>query len=243
MQYLSSLTGFAKRHAAGILPAGAITGVLVASLLVAPSSILGLGTSYGYGSSCISATIAATPVQPQHEGTGVSLKASSTGCGLPEYKFYLQAPGGAWTAVSPFGGDTYGWVTDGAQDGVWGIGVWVRQIGSAAIYQAYYIGTYSIQANCTSAKLTTSPTTPRPQGTTVLLTGSSTGCNNTEYRYWVLTRNGTHWSSFGPYSSTTTVTWDTTNYAIGPTRLGVWARQIGSIHGYDTYSIITFQIT
>ena len=236
---------FKRTFAAGLLPALIVTGVLLVAF-IAPAGAARLTASTSCGSypySFTSASLSASPAQPQHEGTGVTLTASSTGCPNPEYKFFLQPPGGSWTAVSGYQGSIFGWNTTNAKDGVWGIGVWVREIGSTVAYRAYYLGTYQIQANCTSVGLSAAPGQPQARGTSITLTGLATGCNTPRYRFWVLTRHGTHWSSFGPYSSSDHVVWHTAGYPKGPNRIGVWARQFNSGHAYDTYAIITFYLS
>jgi hypothetical protein len=159
--------------------------------------------------------------------------------------FFLATagPSGRFTAVTGYGGATFAWNTTGAHDGVWGIGVWVREIGSGVSHQAYYIGSYKILANCIAAQLNTSPASPQTRGTVVTLQASSTQCSHPRYRFFVLTRNGTHWSSFGAFSASSTVNWNTAGYAAGPWRLLLEARQLGSVHSYDTYAVITFYVS
>src|SRR5712692_3949904 len=100
---LSSLQTLLKKQAARILPAGAVTSVLAASLFVGLPGIIGMGTGYPYAptTACTSANVSAAPASPQAAGTAsVVLTGSSSTCGHPEYQFYTQAPGGPWAAVT-----------------------------------------------------------------------------------------------------------------------------------------------
>jgi hypothetical protein len=235
---------FKKSAIAGLIPALLVSMALMVAFIAPVGAARATSTSAGCGGYPYSrATVALTaaPASPRNEGIVVALMATSTGCTHPEYKFFLQRPGSGWGAVSGYG-DTFSWDTTGDRDGVWGIGVWVRQAGTTQAYAAYFLGTYRILANCTSATITTTPTSPQPRGTSVTLHGSSTQCRAPLYRFWILTRNGTRWSSFGGYSGSSTVTWNTTNYPKGPNRIGVWVRQFGSTHAYDSYAITTFYV-
>jgi hypothetical protein len=155
----------------------------------------------------------------------------------------LAAPGGSWVEARSYGGPVFVWNTANARDGYWGIGVWVRETGSTASYQAYYISTYRILAQCASSGLAASPPSPQARGTMVTLTGSSTGCNNPRYRFWIYTHVRPHWSSFGPYSASNTKVWNTTGYAPGTYKIGVWVRNSNSTHSLDSYTVMTYKIT
>src|ERR1700687_869310 len=87
--------------------------------------------------------------------TTVAFTAGSTGCLTPEYKFFIQTAGGAWGGQTGYGasgvaktGDgaaaTWNLDTTGYVAGVYWVGVWVRQTGSSAAYEAYWIGTYTL---------------------------------------------------------------------------------------------------
>ena len=235
-----------KRFATGIVLPTIVVAMVLAAALMAPSPARWLGfagVNAVYNTNCTSAHVDAAPLSLATEGSNVTLTASSTNCATPQYKFWLQPPGGVWTAVSGYGGPTFVWNTTGARDGVWGIGVWARETGHTAPYEAYYIGSYRILANCISATLTATPNSPQARGTVITLKGFSTLCSQPRYRFWILTHVRPHWSSFGPYSTSDTKTWNTAGYAKGAYRIGVWARQVNSTHTYDAYNIITFYVT
>ena len=59
---------------------------------------------------CDSASI--DPIPPQQIGSSITLGASANGCSAPEYKFFLQQPGGSWVAVTGWTtNDSYVWPT------------------------------------------------------------------------------------------------------------------------------------
>src|SRR5665213_1369082 len=88
-------------------------------------------------------------------------------------------------------------------------------------------------AGCNAAAMTGSPGSPRPTGTTIQFTATSTGCNTPEYAYWVKPGGGS-WTLERDYGS---AAWslNTTPSAAGTYQLAVWARQKGSGRAYDAY--------
>src|SRR5256885_16635701 len=99
---------------------------------------------------------------PKAPGATVTFAATSTGCTTPEYKFFVQPPGGSWTASTAFGANTWAWNTTGLANGVYGVGVWVRQSGSGGPYGGYWIRTYKLsRVHCTPGPVPAGP--PRPQ--------------------------------------------------------------------------------
>lgn len=241
------LSLFKKRTFKALPPVLAVPTMLAVLLLApAPASVFGIVSGYNYGgSACSSASVAGTPAQPQTVGTSILLTATATACTHPEFEFFVQPPGGAWTAVTgmlTWPQNTFTWNTTGAP-GVWGIGVWARHSGSTARYEVYDLSTYALTGTCTSTTLTITPAQPQTKGTSETLTATSTGCPTPQYRFWILI--GKKWASFGPYSGSTTATWRTASYHFkrGTYQVGVWARQVGSHHAYDTYSIVSFRLT
>jgi hypothetical protein len=190
---------------------------------------------------CTSAALSASPVSPQASGTTVSLTASSTGCLNPEYKFWLLPPGGSWTAQTGFGGNAFTWNTTGFASGVYQIGVWARNIGSRASYEAYFIGTYTLSVlTCTAADLSTVTPSPAVAGTLVTWTATATRCPGAQFRFWILPHGGS-WTMTRDYGAATWI-WNTTGLAAGTYEVGVWALQAGSTNTYDAYGITTFVI-
>jgi uncharacterized protein YkwD len=94
-------------------------------------------------SPCSSASIAASPASPQVPGTTITFTANSTGCASPSYEFWkLPPPNTAWSVAQPYGAATFSWNTTGLAPGIYEVGVWVRQTGSANSYDSYAIITF-----------------------------------------------------------------------------------------------------
>jgi hypothetical protein len=92
---------------------------------------------------CTAANLTVTPASPQSPGTAVTFSATATGCARASFEFWeLPPPGTTWTAVRAYGsGNTFTWNSTGAS-GPYRFGVWLRQSGSTASYEAYAIVTY-----------------------------------------------------------------------------------------------------
>ena len=165
------------------------------------------------------------------------------GCAAPEFKFFLQAPGGAgWTAQGGWGGNTWTWNTTGLKGGVYGVGVWARYAGSTAAYESYWLGTYTLSVTpCSAATITTSTASPKAAGTSIAFTAAATRCPGAQYRFWVQAPGGSFVMKrdYGAGSWT----WDTTGLAAGTYLVGVWAQQPGSAAQYDTYAFTTFVLS
>ena len=233
-----------KASAAGLVPAFIVSLVLAAALLL-PVTASAASTCGGYGyAGKPTAKLTATPASPQQVGLTVALTASSTGCSNPEYRFFGLAPGRTtWRMIRNYSTDaTFNWITVGSPIGVYGVGVWVRQVGNTASYEAYYIGSYTL-TGCSGVKLDATPPSPQAQGTTVTLTATASGCSNPEYQFYRRIPGTTAWIRIQAYSNDNTKDFNSAGATKGPTGFGVWARQIGSGSRYDTYAIITYYIT
>jgi hypothetical protein len=182
---------------------------------------------------------------PQQSGATISGSGSSNSCTTPQYQFLLKRPGGAWTVKQAYGaGTSWSWNTTGYPSGYYQLGVWVKQAGSTATYDAYAITDFQLAVGyCTSANLAPSPALPQVPGTSITLTTSSTGCTAPRYEFWRLAPGSSTWQSLGAYAAGTTLAWDTTGLATGSYRFGVWAKQNGSPNSYDTYAQTTFWLT
>jgi hypothetical protein len=248
---LSSLQTLLKKQAARILPIGAVTGVLGFSLVLGGAGIVGAGTGYGYGgSACTSANVSAAPASPQLAGVAsVVLTGSSTTCSHPEYQFYTQTPGGPWTAVTasymPWNGTstaTVTWNTSALPPGTYGIGVWARNSGSTAVYEAYATATFDLSGNCSTASITPSVPSPAQPGQAVTFTATAAGCASAEFRYWLTYPGGAGWIMVRDYGAST---WNwpagaTTLSTQGTYLIGVWARAVGSPNAYDSYAYLAY---
>ena len=94
---------------------------------------------------------------------------------------------------------------------------------------------------CGSATLSASPSAPRPTGTLVRFTPTSTLCNTPQYAFWVRNPAG-RWDLKRDYGSGSW-TWNTSGLAAGLYQVEVWARQRGSAKAYDTFGVTTYSLT
>src|SRR5205823_3893339 len=96
---------------------------------------------------CSGASLTTNSQSPQQAGTTVILTASSTCPGPPEYRFWVQPPGGSWGIVQDYStAGTYTWNTTGKAQGSYGLEVDVRDQGATGTYEkvsniTYVLGT------------------------------------------------------------------------------------------------------
>ncbi len=189
---------------------------------------------------CTSATMTSTAWRaPQ---TTVTFTAGAMGCLSPEYKFFLQTAAGAWVAETGYrAAATWNLDTTGYVAGVYGVGVWIRQAGSSAAYETYWVGTYTLSAvACESATLAYQALTePAPGGTAVTFNAAATVCPAPQFRFW-LTGPGFDWTLVQDWGAASW-TW-TTPHVDGVYQVGVWARQPSSTNSYDTFGITTYYV-
>src|SRR2546428_122300 len=188
---------------------------------------------------CATVTETATPASPQSAGTAVKFAAGATGCPNPTYQFWLQAPGGVWTAAqADRANNTWGWSTSGLATGTYTIDVYARDASSTATFDAHISPnpTYELSAGpaCASVSETAIPASPQSPGTTVKFTATATGCPNPTYQFWFQAPGG-GWSVVQAYSSNNTWTWSTTGLAGGTYLFDVYARQNGSTASYEAH--------
>ena len=91
---------------------------------------------------CTSVSLSPNPASPQASGTTVAWTASASGCGSPEYIFYLFD--GAWSVAQSWSTNaTFNWSTTGLAAGSYYIEVDVRN-GSSGTSQTYRAVSYSL---------------------------------------------------------------------------------------------------
>jgi hypothetical protein len=203
-------------------------------------------TSSGSGPACQAVNVSAGPGSPSVSGATVTLTATSTGCSSPEYRWWVRDPSGRWATVQNYpASGTFSWSTSSLAPGTYQLGVWARQSGSSASYEAYSFVTYTLTpafGPCSAVSIAPGAASPQPQGTSITLNATAAGCGSPEYRFWVAPPAG----SFAPltsYSASNAFAWDTSGLAPGTYQVGVWARQSGSGGAYQAYAISTFQLT
>jgi len=95
---------------------------------------------------CSGATLNADHTSPQPAGTTVIITGSATCLGTPQYRFWLQKPGGGWAIVQDYGGGaTLTWNTTGLPPGVYRLEVDIRNQGTSVTYETVANITFTIQ--------------------------------------------------------------------------------------------------
>lgn len=192
---------------------------------------------------CTSADIFAAPDAPQAPGATVTLTSFAGGCGTPEFRFLLLAPGtSTWVFKTAYSAtSTYAWNTAGAAPGVWQIGVWVRAVGSTASHQAYAIGAYAIVTlNCTAVAVTF--TAIFSASIDLTITATATGCPAPFFEWRELGVGSSTWTTVQAYLNTGAggnVFHTVFPPGQGGRQFAVLAKQTGSTHSYDTYQLLT----
>jgi fibronectin type III domain protein len=94
---------------------------------------------------CTAPALNSDKASPQAAGTTITFSASASCTGTPQYRFWVRAPGGAWTIVQNYGSSaTFVWNTTGKPTGVYAIEVDVRNAGSTVSYEAVTNSTYTL---------------------------------------------------------------------------------------------------
>jgi hypothetical protein len=198
-----------------------------------------VGQYYG-ASPCTAATLSPTPPSGS-SAAQVTWTATATGCPNPRYRFWEFDPGSRWSMVRDYGpSSTFAWTVP-APSGLYKFEVDVRD--------ATENTTYDVVANtdfqrpgttCGTAGLATSPVSPGATGAAVTFTGTSAGCANARYRFWIQDP-GRNWSMVQDYSAATTHTWVQTGLA-GSYNVEVDVRDASESVAYDSVKNIVYVV-
>jgi hypothetical protein len=206
-----------------------------AHLAPSPSYVLSAG------SPCTGVTWnAPSPPSPQKPGASVTFSAIATGCSNPVYEFWVQAPGGPWTVFQAYGSaGSASWNTTGLATGTYYFDAHVKQSGSSASWEAHLSPnpTYALQAGppCTSVTWSPpSPASPQKAGTPVTFSATASGCPDAIYEFWIQAPGGA-WTILQAYSTSSTVTWNTTGLAPGTYNFDVWVKESGSTADWEAH--------
>jgi photosystem II stability/assembly factor-like uncharacterized protein len=189
---------------------------------------------------CATVSVSASPSSPQLAGTPVLLTAVATGCPSPRYRFWIRPAGGSWAIVQDYSAvATYNWNTAGAP-GTYNIEVDARDASETNSYDVVANATFTTTSapSCANAGLSANPASPRPPGTQVIWTASSTVCTNPRYQFWEAPP-GRSWSIVQAYSAMATLTWNSPNVA-GSYRFEVDVRDASETTSYDTVANSTY---
>jgi hypothetical protein len=196
-------------------------------------------TSFIPSPPCAPATINASPT-PGGTGVPATLRATTTGCTNPLYRFWIYVPNDGWSVVRDYSSsNSYNWAGTPVA-GAYRFEVDTKQQTSAVSYDNWSIIPYTV-SSCNAGTISTNPASPQAHGTSIVVRGAASCPLTPEYRFLV-GQNG-RWSVVQPYSTTSTFTWNTTGLAVGTYGLEVDARNHGSSDPYDTYAITSFSLT
>jgi hypothetical protein len=197
---------------------------------------------------CSAVNVDAAPASPQDKGTAVTLTTTVFGCDAPLYRFWVRDTAAVWKVVQDYSlTSSYVWSTTSRPAGTYLVGVWIKQTGDSASYEAYSFITYTLtvppaQQACSSVGITSDVASPQSPSTPVTFTAAALGCGSSAtYKFFVAPPGGA-FTEVQPYSPTATYAWSTTGLAPGPYQVGVWARNAGSTRSYEAFAFITFQL-
>lgn len=192
---------------------------------------------------CTSATLSQNPISPQTQGTTITHVFSST-CtnGTAEYKLYHRLPSGTWSIAQDWStNSSFAWDTSFESVGNHTFQLWVRAQGSTETFQAVTpTQTFEITVgvtNCSTAILSTNPTSPQIQGTIVTHTFSSTctGGATPEYKLYTKAPGGS-WTIKKDWTTNTSFSWSTNSENVGTHLFQLWVRAQGSTDAYQAVS-------
>lgn len=241
-------TSLSNRRLLAVVGIGAL---LAAYFLIQGAAVRGVAASpkpQAVLANCTAADISANQAQPMQPVVTVTLQASSTTCISPQYRYLVLAPGtSTWVYKTGYTTSaTYVWNTVGAQVGVWQIGIWARESGSTARYNAYAIRTFIIGWQfCAGVVINAIPLSPQTADTPVTLTAVAIGCPTPTFKFWMMAPGSSTWVPLGNYLNPLSMTQALTFSQVvpGPYRWAVWVRELGSPHKYDTYAMLTYWLT
>jgi hypothetical protein len=199
-------------------------------------------------SPCVAAMASVAPASPASAGTpSVTVTATATCGGTPEYQFWVRPAGGAWAFAQDWSvSSTYLWNTSQLGAGSYFVAVNVRNQGSTAPYEAFTEVVYTLtpagQTLCTAATATTAPISPTSVGTPVTITATATCGGTAEYQFWVRSAGGA-WTIAQDWGVSPTYVWDTSQRAAGSYSVKVYVRNQGSAVPYEASTEVAYTLT
>jgi len=100
----------------------------------------------------------------------------------------------------------------------------------------------TIVGPATGATIAALPASPQLPGAQITITSAGSGGSGSyEYEYWLF--NGLSWTAVRPYSTTPTLTWDTTGLPAASYTIAVNVRNTGSVSPADTVAYLPYKLT
>jgi spore germination protein YaaH len=196
--------------------------------------------SFGVIAPCNVPSLTPSVASPQTVGTAVTFTGSTTGCPTPNYRFWVQPPGGSYAVQQDWGpGATFSWT--GLAAGTYGIEIDVRNQGSTVSYDSARGMFFTLTSPvCATPTLSGSPGTPTGTGTPVTFTGATNGCPSPQYRFWARPPGGS-WTIVRDYTASPTYVWPG-GTTPGPYAFEVDVRALGSSVVYDAVANTTYTV-
>jgi streptogramin lyase len=188
-------------------------------------------------SKCQAAGVSAS-APSAYTGTTVTLTGSASSCNLPLFRWWVRDPAAVWHMVKDYSTDTtYPWTP--TSPGTYLVGVWARQAGSTASYEAYSFVTFEVMpptatTPCTSVNLISSAGAGSPSpGSSINFSATAAGCDGPNYRFFVATPGGAFVEK-QPFSTNAVFAWDSTGLPEGNYQVAVLVRHAGASASYET---------
>jgi subtilisin family serine protease len=178
---------------------------------------------------------------PQPVNTPILWTAVATGGTAPQFRFWVQAPGGPFVVLQDYGpSPTFTWTPTVVGTHV--VVVWARSAGSAAAFEAFAVAAFSVTAAgppVTGVSLTPDKPSPQPVNTPILWTAVATGGTAPQFRFWVQAPGGP-FVVLQDYGPSPTFPW--TPAVAGDYVIIVWAKSTGSAAAFEAFAVAAFSV-
>jgi uncharacterized protein (DUF2141 family) len=194
---------------------------------------------------CSAVSVSSSPPSPSGVGTSVTLTAGASVCPDPNplYHFGVLAPGATTYQLAQdySTSRTYTWNTAGLALGTYRFSVWAKDANSSGAFgnsagrwDAYNNDTLYTLGGCSAVIVSSSPLSAAEVGKTVTLTAAASGCPdpNPLYHFGVLAPGATTYQLAQDYSTSPTMTWNTSGLVPGTYRFSVWAKDANSFGAF-----------
>jgi uncharacterized protein (DUF2141 family) len=195
-----------------------------------------LYTLYTLGG-CSAVSVSSSPLSTAEVGGNVTLTASASGCANPLYHFGVLAPGAStYQMVQDYStSPTLSWNTTGLVPGTYRFSVWAKDANSSGAFgnsagrwDAYNNDTLYTLSGCSTVSVSSSPPSTAEVGGNVTITAAASGCAHPLYHFGVLAPGASAYQLAQDYSTSPTLTWNTTGLVPGTYRFSVWVKDAGS---------------